>query len=349
MGSSPSIQDMKAKNEEFQAYLSSIQQDLDTKTSAAMKQMQANITNFYATNNYTDAKIMVQGQNSEFMHETEFSLENVKKVVDAISAAVFSKKPAPDGATVNTSTVQAAEAALGAAVGAMSNLQLYMASQVLDVMSSVLLNFGKSTSVSYETTTETKSLAYGLQMFTTVAASSYRSNSFFNNEYINQYLFVYDVRFSLQQSKTEQTLGLVQAYSNELVGFEKNLNKLIDQLVDGSLTPELYAKGKEVYTKLIADVQAEIASLKVLAAIRRPPGEADSPAKDRPTARGVAPRYQILQTLDGTLYCSGTQFDSHDDADEWVKACIQHFNIPASSLHRTFDAASQPTGAVIWP
>lgn len=267
MGSSPSIDDLKAKNKEFQDYLDSIQQDLDAKTSAALKQMQADITNFYTTNNYTDAKIMVQGKNSEFMHEREFSLDNVKKVIDGISAAVFSNESAPTGATVSKSTVADAEKALGQAVGAMANLELYMAGKVLDVMSSVLLNFGKSSSVSYDSTTETKSLAYGIQMFTTVAASSYRSTSFFENEYINQYMFVYDVRFSVQQSKTEQTLGLVQLYSNELAAYERKLDDLIAQLVDGSLTPENYSSAKAMYTKLIADTQSEISSLKVLAAL----------------------------------------------------------------------------------
>lgn len=262
MGKSPSIADLQAKDDAFNAYLTNLEADLSKKASAAEQQMQADITAFYTTNGYDDAKDFTSGSNTDFMHESEFSLDNLKNVIDAISKAVFSGAAVPTGATVDQQGVDAATAALGAEVGAMANLELYIAGKVFDVLSNVVLGFGASTSISYTSNTKSDSLGFGLQMFTTISASSYQSQSFFQNEYISQYLYGYDIRFSVEQAKVEMTMGLVQTYENALVNFEKRVDALTAEVGAGTLDGAAFETTVAVYNTLIDQYRTKIDQLK---------------------------------------------------------------------------------------
>lgn len=263
MGKSPSIADLEAKDNAFRDYLNNLETQLNQQAATAKTEMEASITKFYADNKYDDAKAFVSGQNTDFMHTSEFSMQNVKNVIDAISAAVFAGSAVPPGTSVNADAVQAADKALGKEVGAMANLELYIAGKVFDVLSNVILSFGSSTSISYSASSKSESLGFGLQLFSTVAASSYQSQSFFNNEYINQYLYMYDVRFSVKQAQVEATMGLVQAYENQLATFEDLLNKLADQLDQGSITLAQYSDTSTQYQNFIDRYKEKIDSLKV--------------------------------------------------------------------------------------
>lgn len=265
MGHSPSIEELQAKDDQFRKYLSTLEADLDQKASAAAEKMRTEVDTFYSDNAYHDAKAFVSGQNTDFLHEKEFSLENLKKVVDGISAAVFAGAAVPPGATTNKDGVQAADAALGSTVGAMSNLELYIAGKVFEVLSNVVLSFGTGSSVTYTSSTKSASLGFGLQMFTSVAASSYQSHSFFTNEYISQYLYMYEVRFSVAQAQTEAKMGLVQAYENQLTNFEQLLDKLGDSLTKGDIDLNAYAKTADQLQELIDRFQEKIDSLKSVA------------------------------------------------------------------------------------
>ncbi|TDD18295.1 hypothetical protein [Nonomuraea diastatica] len=238
MGRSPSIEDLQAKDEQFRQYLNTLEQDLNKKAATAAEQMRSEIEAFYSSNKYDDAKAFVAGKSVDFVHEKEFSLNNLKNVIDQISAAVFSGAQPPKGVSTNKDAVEAANKDLGRTVGAMANLELYIAGKVFDVLSNIVLGFGTGTSVAYTSSTKTESLGFGMQMFTSVATSTYESHSFFVNEYISQYLYMYDVRFSIKQAQTEAAIGLVQTYENLLADYEERLNKLGEMLAEEKITLE---------------------------------------------------------------------------------------------------------------
>lgn len=264
MGSSPKIADLQAADDNFRNYLNSIEQQLQAESDTAVKKMQGDIAAFYTYNHYDDAKQFGSGQNTDFLHEQEFSLDNLKKVIDSISAAVFSGAPVPEGASVNKDAVAAADNQLGSEVGAMSNLELYIAGKVFDVLSNVVLSFGTGSSFTFSSSTKTESLGFGMQMFTCVSASSYQSHSFFSNEYISQYLYIYDVRFSVKQAQAEAELGLVQAYENQLAVFEDLLNKLGDELDQGAISLDAYQTTSDKYQSYIDQFHTKIDSLKAV-------------------------------------------------------------------------------------
>ncbi|SOD74210.1 hypothetical protein SAMN05892883_3391 [Jatrophihabitans sp. GAS493] len=265
MGMSPSIKQLEAKETEFRAYLSQLQTELATKSAAEAAKLKDKIAEFYDGNKYTDAKDLVSGMNYDFMHEAEFSLENMQGIIDAISKSVFAGGKSPDGAKVSKDGAAAAATSLGPEVGEMANLELYIAGQVFDVLSSVILSFGTSTTINFNTNLQSKPLGYGMQMFTAVAADSYQAQAFFDKEYIHEYLYLYDVRFSAQQAKAEMTQTLIELYEDQLAAFKAREEDLLDQLVKKTLTDAAYATANAIYDKLIEAVKKKVDQLKVAA------------------------------------------------------------------------------------
>ncbi|MBQ0864059.1 hypothetical protein KBZ21_29235 [Streptomyces sp. A73] len=262
MGSSPSIAELQAREDQFKKYLQTLQDDLAGKAENAETAMRKDIDSFYQHNNFDDATVFVSGKSTDFLHEKEFTAENLKKIIDAISAAVFSGGAAPKGTSTNPTAVEAASAALGPAIGAISNLELYIAGKVFDVLSNIVLSFGTGTSIAYTSSTKSQSLGYGLQMFTSVAASSYRSESYFVNEYISQYLYMYEIRFSVKQAQNEAAMGMVQLYQNELARFEAVLNQLGGKFSSGAIDFAAYESTSAKYLELIDSYEDRINKLK---------------------------------------------------------------------------------------
>jgi hypothetical protein len=269
MGKSPSLQDLENKEDQFRAYLTKLQSELQGRSSTLQQQMEGEITQFYTQNKYTDATDMVSGLNYDFLHQSEFTLDNLKTVIDAISKAVFAGTKPPGGATVNDGGTKAAASALGPEVGEMANLELYIAGQVFDVLSNVILSFGTSTAVTFNTNLQSKPLGYGLQLFTAVSADSYRSTSFFNNEYINEYLYLYDVKFSALQAKKEITQTLIELYQDQIAAFKQREESLLKQLEEGTLDATAYESANGVYDRLIAAAQKKVGDLKTAAAAQQ--------------------------------------------------------------------------------
>lgn len=263
MGSSPSVEDLKTKDTEFRQYLKTLEEDLGGKATDAETKLKGEIDAFYKQGGYDDAKPLISGQNTDFMHEKEFSLENMKNVIDGISAAVFSGAAPPKGApTPNGDAVAAAGKAMGREVGALSNLELYIAGKVFDVLSSIVLSFGTGTSMTYTTATKSEPLGYGLQLFTSVSASSYESHGFFTNENIFEYLYMYRVLFSAQQAGTEVKMAIVENCENEAALKGELLNMYGEQLLNGKISLQQYDTTAALLHKGIEDLLAQINRLK---------------------------------------------------------------------------------------
>jgi hypothetical protein len=262
MGKSKSIAELEKQEDDFRQYLNKLQTELANKAASAKTDLQKTIDKFYGDNHYDDAKDLVSGENTHFEQSSEFSLANLKSIIDAISKTVFAGAAAPTGTDVNKEGVEKATKDLGAAVGKVTDLELYIAGKAFDVLSQTILSFGASNSLTFSSATKSEALGYGLQLFTVVAADSYKSTSFFNNQDINEYLYIYDVKFSLKQSKAEMTETLVESYENQIVAFTDMVNKQLEKLEQGTITPEQYQAVSDTYQSMIDRVQAQVDKLK---------------------------------------------------------------------------------------
>lgn len=257
MGRSPSIQDLENKEDEYRAYLAKIQLQLNQKAAESEKEMNDRIDSFYKQNNYSQINF-ISGKNADFMQSSEWSLSNVKKIIDAISKAVFGSSGGniPEGTTVEnkeqvSSSIEEAE-----------NLQLYIASKCFDVLSGIVTSFGSSSSVSYNSSYKDVSLGNGLHLFAMVVADSYKSQSFFDNQEIYEYLYVYKVFFSTDEAKTEAKISVVSLYEDQVETFKNKIEQLLQQLNDGKISGEQYQSLSEIYQNLLDQTVSKLENLK---------------------------------------------------------------------------------------
>ncbi|WP_436775869.1 hypothetical protein [Yinghuangia sp. YIM S09857] len=273
MGHTPTIHDLTQKNEEFKAYLDHLANDLKEKAKGDTAQVAAAREQFYKQSKIDDRLELLSGQSTEFQQIAELSFDNLKKIIDAISKAVFAGTEDPNyeanaaeaGAKVKQDTAdkvkKTAEKAVGAGAASMEAFEGFIAGKVFDVISSVMTSFGGSISTNYTSEFKQESLGYGLQMFVSIAADSYRSNSFFNNDAIYEYRYTYEIWYSDAQAERESHVGLAKLYEDRLANFEKRAGELADQLGNGEIDGDAYERQSAVYDRLIADGRKNLAAL----------------------------------------------------------------------------------------
>lgn len=254
MGASKSIKDMRSNEKEFDDWIADKEKQLQEKSKNLTEAQSKVMSTYYKENKYDDAVILASGVNHDFQHEADFTLKNLKIMIDKMGAALLSSGATPPGQKVDPkegkNMIEAAKD-MGVEAATASNIELYMVSKVFQILSSVIMGLGASAKLHYTTMQKSESLGFGVQLFTTVSAESYQSHSFFKNEYIYEYSYIYEVRFSLMQSKIEGMQDLVRQYQDALAAFEKRLNDLDDKVVSGELTGQQYEDQQEIWTKLI--------------------------------------------------------------------------------------------------
>ena len=260
MGHSPSISELASKEDEYRAYINKIEKELEDKAKQYGDAMSEKIEAYYSDNNY-DKTDFISGRNSDFMQASDWSLENVKKIIDSISKAVFGDSTPPDG----TQVVKTED--LGKAIAAMGDLQVYVAGKCFEVLSGIVESFGSATSVSFNSAYKSQPLGNGLHLFTTVVCDSYKSESFFENQEIYQYLYIYEVKYSTGEAQTQEKITLTKLYEDQISTFTDKIEDLLDQLEKNKITPEQYDSSQAIYNELIAKSTAALDALHKKAAL----------------------------------------------------------------------------------
>lgn len=255
MGHSQSISEMTQKEETYRNYLKKIQEDLETRSKKYNDEMQKKLNDYYKDNHY-DKLDFISGMNADFMQQSEWSMKNVKAIIDAITKAVFGDTKAPDGVTIE----KAEE--IGKAITAMENMELYIAGKCFEVLSGIVESFGSSTSVSFNSSYKHEPLGNGMHLFATVVCDSYKSQGFFENSEIYEYLYIYEVKYSVDEAKTLANVELTKLYEDQIATFTKKVEDLLDQLSSDKITPEQYESNSEIYNTLIDKSKKKLDELK---------------------------------------------------------------------------------------
>lgn len=198
------------------------------------------------------------------MQLSEFKLDNLKNVIDQISAIVFSgsSEKLPSGTKTNKDgvdkTKDSVDSFAGEGVKARDNMEVYIAGKIFDVISSTILSANITTDISYSTEQITQPLGYGLQMFVSVSSCSFTNQSFFASDKIYEYLYICKVKFSQKQAKTEAGMMLAKLYQDQIAVFIRKEEDLLAKLSADTITPEAYESSKAIYDKLIAQSEEKI-------------------------------------------------------------------------------------------
>lgn len=261
MGKSKNIRDLEKEDTEFRAYINGVSSELKSDSNSAREEMSSAIRDFYVSY-HGDHQLVLEGENADFYQESEFSLEKIVGIVNAIAKAVLGTVETVDGVSFDSKGVEEAKKTVGQAVGTAGALELYVASKALEVISAALVSLGSNASAGYRSAYKSIPLGYGMQLFTITAAKSFKQQKFLGGSTIVENLYVYKMFFSLEQAKKEGQRTLVTMYSDQLAALASRAKDLYRQLGAGTIALEQYAKMSEVIDGLIDKVTEKLDRLK---------------------------------------------------------------------------------------
>lgn len=255
MGKSKSIADLEKKEDEYRGYLTKLENELEARAATYKSKMESDIHAYYTQNGWK-VENFISGQNSDFMQKSEWSLANVKAIIDQIGKAIFGGGGSlPDGVTMQKTED------LSKALGEMENMELYVVGKAFEVLSGIVESFGSASSVSFNSNSKSVALGNGLHLFATVVCDSYKSTSFFENEEIYEYLYIYEVKFSHEEAEAQASMELTKLYEDQITTFTQKVEDLLTQLESDAITAEQYQSSSQIYNTLISASKKQLSEL----------------------------------------------------------------------------------------
>lgn len=244
MGHSATIKELSEKEDSYRKYIEKIKKDLDSRSSNASEILDKTIDKYYKENQYKPINVL-SGKNHDFMQKSDWSLKNIHLIINKISDSLFGSKNPPEGVKI----AKADE--IGKVFSQMEHMETYIAGKCFEVLGGIIESFGNSSSVSYQSSNKSAPLGAGLHLFTTVIADSYKATEFFNNNEIYQYLYLYEVKYSAEEAKTEGKIELTKLYEDQIETFKFKVESLLNDLETDKITAEQYESSTEIYNTLI--------------------------------------------------------------------------------------------------
>ena len=258
MGTSPSIEELQKRDDDFRKYMQSVQDDTNAKKDQLQKEIDDIRKKFYQDGGFDDAKPRIQGSHKDMQHISDWSMDNITRMLGSIRLAIFGDGKKPEGTPVADKDITKDLAVLG-----IHGMELYILNQAFSVIQGVLEAFSTQTSAKYVEDIKVEQLAPGLTLFIAVAQFNYKSDQFFTNELITSNLYVYDARFSLKHGINQAKETELSGLSNQLalwVGKSDSLTRKIAAEEDYSAVLQLAGQLKGI-TKQIDDTSARIAQM----------------------------------------------------------------------------------------
>ena len=223
MGQSNSIQEQQEKNQEFQAYINEMNQNMDQRLIALSNDLRGMEDTHYSS--FPDRTLLIEGRYSHLTTLSEWSLRSISKIIDSCSKAIFGAI-APNGS-------QKGGAETSASIRQLQSREAYIANAAFDIVQGIVSSFNNTTSISVERKVASKPIAPGMTLFIGVENNSYSSKQFFRDEKIIQTLFVFRVFYSIKEGVSQSKLTDLQLYEDQKEIYRRKIatfGKLMDNL-----------------------------------------------------------------------------------------------------------------------
>lgn len=255
MGSSPSIKQMEEKQTEFDSYRKKLQTELSAEATKTVEKMEAEVKQFYTENGWK-GQAFLAGTSYDFMQQHEWSLANVKSVLEAICKAMLGQQANPPSGVTVTPVEEASQA-----LKDMGNLELYLVGKAFQVIAGVIESFGSSSEVKFKGETAHKPLGNGFHLFLSVSQNSYRTREFFDNEAIYEYLYVYQLRFCHEEALQQAEIEMTELYEDEIAVYKKKSEEALAKFGEEKMSATVFGELKRIYSTLIAEAEALLKKL----------------------------------------------------------------------------------------
>ncbi|MBW4649803.1 MAG: hypothetical protein KME06_14090 [Kastovskya adunca ATA6-11-RM4] len=254
MGHSPTIQEMQAKEDKYRQYIQYLEEELRKRADSYEEEQNKTISSYYEENNW-DKQNFISGKNVDFLHEKDWSLNNLKTVIERVTKAIFGGNKPPEGVIIEKPED------VGKNVVKMANRELYIAGKTFEVLTGILDTFGNKSSMTFSAYSQVMPIVPGITLFATVVADSYKAREYFNNEQIYQYFYIYEVKYSFKQAASSEALEDIQLYSNLLVSFREKLEDLGNQYAENQLDEDQFEERSDKVQKFIDQYEVKINEL----------------------------------------------------------------------------------------
>ncbi len=233
MGQSKSIADLKTQGDEAKKFLSGLADDAQKEADFGKGELDKLKTQKYGANP-DDSVSMFYSNRADSTVMSEWSLDNVKKIVDATSAALFGKPPA-----VST---DAPAIAIPAGVAGMANLELYIASQALSLISGILDAFTSTSAGKTLRKGDYRDIAPGITLFTWVSEMTYESSQFFTNDFVSQNVYVFEAKFSAKEALAYSKTLDAGLYEDQKAAFRTRMEAIVKKIADPTTADDAVVK-----------------------------------------------------------------------------------------------------------
>jgi hypothetical protein len=208
MGNSPSIEDLKASDDKFAAYLAERRIEIEARRRETREQMDADVVKFYRDGKWDDRRPLFSSEYVDIQNTTDWSLTTVNKMLTAISGAIFGSLNPPPGTKIDS------DISNNEVVQKIPSLQLLVMSAAFRAIQGILEVFVLKSSTTITMSKRIDMVAPGVTIFVYVNSNSFQQQSFFHNSLISQYFYLAEAYTSVKQ------LGDYSAFQDKLL-FEK--------------------------------------------------------------------------------------------------------------------------------
>ncbi|MEP7731452.1 hypothetical protein [Marinomonas primoryensis] len=258
MGKSKSIEQQIKEDKLNQGYIDEITIKLNEQTKKSNEEIDEKIKMFYGSNRDWDNSLYIEGSQSDYQLESTWNLDSVSNIINSIAEAVIGTvvgehTKLPEGTEVSSNANEITEKA-----NLTKDTRLLVAANCFNLLSGLVNSFGSAQSLQINSASSNIPIGQGLRIFATVATRSSQSKSFFENQIVNSYMFIYKVVYSLDEFKQQAEQTLVAQYDRTLNALNIASERNFDNYFNEKITIQQYFTNADLYENKTIAVQEKI-------------------------------------------------------------------------------------------
>jgi hypothetical protein len=276
MGTSNTLEKQAKENERFQKYVEAETAHLSKTAGEAQTAMGAEMEAFYKKGGWSDAKPLTSGSYQHQATASDWSLDHVTKMIEAVRGAVFGGPPAPsqsepgavlalDGKGTTTEKPSAAASALSV----MAGMEALITNAAFTAIEGILTAFTSESHSDIVKQSKQTELVPGMSLWVTVMENMWQRSDFFSGELIIQNFYIFSASFSDQRGAAIAKFNVLQTLIDEQAAMEAQVKALDGVITNLDVTRDDYEgalsklmKIQEMQNKILKERQKEINELK---------------------------------------------------------------------------------------
>lgn len=268
MGSAPSIKELEAKEDDFDAWVSKRTKEVVEECTTARTELLAKFTEDF--NKYGDYTTIRDKYWADFTHEETFSLAAISDIIQKVTGALFGASDAGEGGVDVTKPAKADIASAGKDLAQMASgfasVEAVIAVKAMNLIAGILKVFDTKSSLMGTFQSGWDELAPGLFVGISARRTEYSGDDWLHGTRVLESYFVVLVKFSHQAWLDNQDMLTDFKRSEELDAYRENFGDKfaveiakIDPFDEKSV--DTLTKAIDLFDKTVKKLEGRVASV----------------------------------------------------------------------------------------